>query len=123
MTQTAASSPATAALETRNLTIQFGGLKAVADFNLHVPDGSITGLIGPTGAGKTTVFNMLTGVYRPTSGEILANGKSLVGLKPYEITRRGLARTFQNIRLYKELALQRATCVDESPGLPRPKST
>jgi branched-chain amino acid transport system ATP-binding protein len=94
-----------AVLEARHLTMQFGGLKAVADLDLSIPEGSIFGLIGPNGAGKTTVFNMLTGVYEPTSGQVQAFGHNLVGLKPYEITRHGLARTFQNIRLFKDLSV------------------
>jgi branched-chain amino acid transport system ATP-binding protein len=93
------------ALKTQNLTIQFGGLKAVADLNLEIAEGSIFGLIGPNGAGKTTVFNLLTGVYQPTAGTIDGLGNNLVGKKPYEITRLGLARTFQNIRLFKEVSV------------------
>lgn len=94
-----------AILQVKNLSIQFGGLKAVADLDFEVNAGSITALIGPNGAGKTTVFNMLTGVYRPTSGEILFRDKSLLGKRPFEITRLGLARTFQNIRLFKDLTV------------------
>jgi branched-chain amino acid transport system ATP-binding protein len=85
--------------------MQFGGLKAVSDFNLEVPNGSIFGLIGPNGAGKTTLFNILTGIYQPTSGSVLAFGKEVTGKKPYQITQYGLARTFQNIRLFKELTV------------------
>lgn len=92
-------------LKIENLTIQFGGLKAVNDFQIQIQEGMIFGLIGPNGAGKTTVFNMLTGVYQPTSGTIEGFGKSIVGLKPYQITSRGLARTFQNIRLFKDLTV------------------
>lgn len=95
----------TFSLETRLLTMRFGGLKAVSELSLQIPPGAIFGLIGPNGAGKTTVFNLLTGVYRPTSGEILALGQNLVGKKPYEITRAGVARTFQNIRLFKDLSV------------------
>jgi branched-chain amino acid transport system ATP-binding protein len=95
----------TFALETRKLTMQFGGLKAVSELEIQVPTGMIFGLIGPNGAGKTTAFNMLTGVYQPTSGEVFGFGKSLVGLKPYKITGMGLARTFQNIRLFKDLSV------------------
>lgn len=94
-----------AVLELRDLTIQFGGLKAVADLNLDLADKIIFGLIGPNGAGKTTVFNMLTGVYQPTAGSIRAMNENLIGLKPYEITRKGIARTFQNIRLFKNLSV------------------
>src|SRR4051812_3565072 len=93
------------ALLINHLTIQFGGLKAVCELNLDVPEGSIFGLIGPNGAGKTTVFNMLTGVYRPTQGRIQAFAKDLVGRKPYEIAQLGVARTFQNIRLFKDLTV------------------
>ncbi|OFZ19506.1 MAG: hypothetical protein A2Z20_02970 [Bdellovibrionales bacterium RBG_16_40_8] len=88
-----------------NLSIQFGGLKAVSDFNLQVKHRQIYGLIGPNGAGKTTVFNMLTGVYQPTSGAIHAFQKNIVGQKTSAITSFGLARTFQNIRLFKELTV------------------
>src|SRR5690606_35722035 len=77
--------------------------KAVSELTLEIPRGVIFGLIGPNGAGKTTAFNMLTGVYRPTLGSITAFGKEVVGKKPYEITACGLARTFQNIRLFKDL--------------------
>lgn len=106
-------------LELSELTIQFGGLKAVANLNLKVPSGHIFGLIGPNGAGKTTVFNMLTGVYQPTSGSIQAYNQSLVGLKPYEITRRGLGRTFQNIRLFKDLSVETNLIIamDQDPHL------
>ncbi len=95
----------TTALSIKNLTIQFGGLKAVADLSLEIPQGMIFGLIGPNGAGKTTVFNMLTGVYQPTSGTMSSFGKNLIGYKPYQITKLGLARTFQNIRLFKDLSV------------------
>lgn len=97
--------PQELALNVRNLTLQFGGLKAVSDLNLALPKGGIFGLIGPNGAGKTTAFNMLTGVYKPTSGSIQAFGHPLVGLKPYQITQVGVARTFQNIRLFKNLSV------------------
>src|SRR5690349_12005807 len=100
--QSVNSSPA---LTARALTMQFGGLKAVSDLNLEIPKGMIFGLIGPNGAGKTTAFNMLTGVYQPTSGQIQALDQNLVGLKPYSITRLGVARTFQNIRLFKDLSV------------------
>lgn len=92
-----------AALAVRGLGIQFGGLKAVWDLSLDVESRSIFGLIGPNGAGKTTVFNMLTGVYQPTVGTITALGASVVGRKPHQITRLGVARTFQNVRLFKRL--------------------
>ncbi|MEW8959154.1 MAG: ABC transporter ATP-binding protein [Moorella sp. (in: firmicutes)] len=94
-----------ALLETRDLTISFGGLMAVANVNLAIERGELVGLIGPNGAGKTTVFNLLTGVYRPTRGEIVFNGRNIEGLKPYQITRQGIARTFQNIRLFGDLSV------------------
>src|SRR5213596_2150791 len=92
-------------LEAKNVTIRFGGLTAVADFNLTVEPHELVGLIGPNGAGKTTIFNILTGVYAPTEGEIVFDGQPTAGCKPYEITARGVARTFQNIRLFKELTV------------------
>lgn len=94
-----------ALLEAKNLSMQFGGIKAVTDLSFVVPEGSITACIGPNGAGKTTVFNMLTGVYEPTKGEVRFDGKSLNGLKPYHIAALGMARTFQNIRLFKQLSV------------------
>lgn len=89
-----------AALEVTKLGISFGGLRAVDDVSMRIEKGSLVGLIGPNGAGKTTVFNMLTGVYRPTDGGIRLDGENLVGKKPFEINRLGVARTFQNIRLF-----------------------
>ena len=90
-------------LQTRNLGISFGGLKAAQDVNLHIAPQALYGLIGPNGAGKTTVFNMLTGVYRPTTGSFLLDGEDLTGHNAIEINRRGIARTFQNIRLFSNL--------------------
>lgn len=98
--------PSGFALHANALTMQFGGLKAVSELTLQIPKGAIFGLIGPNGAGKTTAFNMLTGVYRPTLGTVEAFGHPLVGLKPYQITTYGVARTFQNIRLFKDLTVQ-----------------
>lgn len=92
-------------LEVKELTIEFGGLKAVDNFNIDICEGELMGLIGPNGAGKTTVFNMLTGVYQPTRGNIMLNGKNVIGLKPDEIVKVGAARTFQNIRLFKDLTV------------------
>src|SRR5215210_2744763 len=92
-------------LEARNVTIRFGGLTAVSDFNVSIEPHELVGLIGPNGAGKTTVFNMLTGVYAPTEGEIFVGGKPTAGCKPYDITALGVARTFQNIRIFKELTV------------------
>lgn len=87
-------------LETRNLTIRFGGLTAVDNFNIAIPAGSIVGLIGPNGAGKTTVFNMISGFYAPTEGRVFFTGRDITGMQPYEVCRAGIARTFQNIRLF-----------------------
>lgn len=92
-------------LEVKNITMQFGGLKAVDSLSFSIPKGQLAGLIGPNGAGKTTVFNMLTGVYQPTKGEILLNGQDICGKKPYEISHLGMTRTFQNIRLFKNLTV------------------
>lgn len=92
-------------LDAQNLTIKFGGLTAVSDFSLQIGENQLVGLIGPNGAGKTTVFNMLTGIYTPTSGRILFNGESIEGTKPYNITKKRIARTFQNIRLMKNLTV------------------
>ena len=92
-------------LETRNVTMRFGGLAAVKSLTMKVARGALYGLIGPNGAGKTTVFNVLTGVYRPTEGEIQFNGTRVEGKKPYEITKLGVARTFQNIRLFADMTV------------------
>lgn len=92
-------------LKATDISMVFGGLSAVSDLNLYIREGELLGLIGPNGAGKTTAFNLFTGVYRPTTGEITLRGKSIVGLAPYEITARGIARTFQNIRLFGELSV------------------
>ncbi|EAX46984.1 ABC transporter related [Thermosinus carboxydivorans Nor1] len=94
-----------ALLKTTKLTKVFGGLRAVSNVNLEIHPGELVGLIGPNGAGKTTVFNLLTGVYEPTEGEIEFDGKSVVGLRPFQITQRGIARTFQNIRLFADLTV------------------
>ena len=92
-------------LETENLGIAFGGLRALSDVTLEIGRGEIVGLIGPNGAGKTTVFNLLTDVYMPTEGTITLEGKSIVGKKTYQITRAGIARTFQDIRLFKDISV------------------
>ena len=92
-------------LETQHLGIRFGGLQAAEDVNIRLNDNEIVGLIGPNGAGKTTVFNMLTGVYLPTEGDITLMGRSIVGKKTYEIVTSGIARTFQNIRLFKSMTV------------------
>lgn len=92
-------------LETNNLTIKFGGLVALSKLNLWIEDGEIVSLIGPNGAGKTTVFNMITGVYAPTEGSILYYGQEIQGKRPDKITKLGLARTFQNIRLFSGMTV------------------
>ena len=94
-----------ALLDVTNLGISFGGLRPVDSFDIHIEKGQLYGLIGPNGAGKTTVFNMLTGVYKPTDGMIVLNGKNITGQKTTMINREGIARTFQNIRLFKELSV------------------
>lgn len=92
-------------LKTDKLTIKFGGLTAVSGLDLVINENEIIGLIGPNGAGKTTSFNMITGVYTPTSGKVIFEGKNIAGMKTHEITKLGIARTFQNIRLFKELTV------------------
>lgn len=92
-------------LEVNALSISFGGLRAVDDLNLTINKGELYGLIGPNGAGKTTAFNLLTGVYKPNQGKILLDGKDITGLPTIEINKAGIARTFQNIRLFKELSV------------------
>jgi branched-chain amino acid transport system ATP-binding protein len=94
-----------AALDIKNVSIAFGGLKAVSDFSLALPPGGLYGLIGPNGAGKTTVFNLLTGVYKPDTGSVSLAGTRIDGKKPNQIARAGMARTFQNIRLFGELSV------------------
>ena len=94
-----------AMLEVTSLGISFGGLRAVDELSMKIEKGGLVGLIGPNGAGKTTVFNMLTGVYRPTDGGIRLDGQNLIGKKPHEICKMGVARTFQNIRLFSELSV------------------
>jgi branched-chain amino acid transport system ATP-binding protein len=92
-------------LDISNLSIEFGGLKALEDFNFSLDQGELVGLIGPNGAGKTTVFNIVTGVYRPTRGDVRLGDHSIVGKKPFSINRLGIARTFQNIRLFGNLSV------------------
>ncbi len=94
-----------AMLDVKNLSISFGGLKAVDDFHMAIEKGQLYGLIGPNGAGKTTVFNLLTGVYKPDSGSIELDGMNITGRKTTDINQAGVARTFQNIRLFKELSV------------------
>src|SRR5947209_390950 len=102
MSDTAATPPL---LHLERCTIRFGGLTAVSAFDLQVGPNELVGLIGPNGAGKTTAFNLITGVYQPTEGNIFFNGQSLLKLKPHQITSRGVARTFQNIRLFASMTV------------------
>ncbi len=92
-------------LKTDSVTMQFGGLTAVSDLNLEIRKNEIIGLIGPNGAGKTTAFNMITGVYKPSEGKVLFKGSDITGLKAHTITNKGIARTFQNIRLFKDMTV------------------
>jgi len=94
-----------AILDVKNLSISFGGLRAVDNFEIDILENELVGLIGPNGAGKTTIFNLLTGVYKPSEGEILLNGKSTLQKKPNEIVMLGSSRTFQNIRLFKSMSV------------------
>jgi branched-chain amino acid transport system ATP-binding protein len=94
-----------AILDVRGIGLSFGGLRAVSDFSLALEQGALEGLIGPNGAGKTTIFNLLTGVYRPQTGGIQLEGRDIVGLKPFQIAAAGMARTFQNIRLFGHLSV------------------
>ena len=91
-------------LHVDNVTMQFGGVTALSEVSLTINEGEILGLIGPNGAGKTTLFNVVTGVYSPTKGDVRFAGDSIVGMKRYEITKKGIARTFQNIRLFQEMS-------------------
>ena len=92
-------------LKVNNASMIFGGLRAVSNLTMQIDEGELIGLIGPNGAGKTTAFNMLTGVYEPSEGEITFNGQRINGKKPYQVTQMGIARTFQNIRLFSELSV------------------
>ena len=92
-------------LSAKNISITFGALKAVTDFNLEIKENELVGLIGPNGAGKTTVFNIITGVYSPTSGEYYFNGEPVTKTPTYKLVKKGLARTFQNIRLFKNMSV------------------
>ena len=94
-----------AMLEVKNLSISFGGLRAVDSFDLKIEKGMLYGLIGPNGAGKTTVFNLLTGVYKPNEGVVRLDGQDITGKSITDINKAGIARTFQNIRLFKELSV------------------
>jgi branched-chain amino acid transport system ATP-binding protein len=94
-----------AILEITNLNKMFGGVQAVSDFNLSLDEGRIEAIIGPNGAGKTTIFNLITNIYKPTQGEISFRGKRITGLQPYQVAQMGIARTFQNIRLFPEFSI------------------
>ena len=113
----------TPVLRCQHLGIQFGGLKAVDDFNLEIGESELVGLIGPNGAGKTTVFNLITGVYKPTEGSFYLNGERMNGKKTHQIVHAGIARTFQNIRLFKKMTVLenvKAAMLEELPyGMPQ----
>ncbi|MGD8244738.1 MAG: ABC transporter ATP-binding protein [Anaerolineae bacterium] len=98
-------------LQIKGLTHFFGGLRAVYDYNLDLEEGELVGLIGPNGAGKTTIFNLVTGAYQPTEGKAQLNGDNIVGLRPHQITAKGIARTFQTIRLWNELTVLDNICI------------
>jgi len=100
-----------ALLHLDHVTMQFGGLKAVADLTLEIGQGELFGLIGPNGAGKTTVFNVVTGVYAPTAGQVRFEGRGIGGMKPHAIARRGITRTFQNIRLFGSRCCRDNVCI------------
>jgi ABC-type branched-subunit amino acid transport system ATPase component len=117
-------------LELRGIDKAFGGLAVVSDLDLRVDEGEIVSVIGPNGAGKTTLFNLITGIYRPDAGDILLDGRSLIGLPPHEITNRGVARTFQTLRLFLNMTVKenvmavqygrtKATVVESILRLPR----
>jgi branched-chain amino acid transport system ATP-binding protein len=112
-------------LDARSCTMQFGGLVALKDFSLQVSKGDLKGLIGPNGAGKTTAFNVLTGVYVPTTGDVIVDGVRVNGRVPHQINRAGLARTFQNIRLFKDLTaldnVKVGCLMDTTPLFPKSK--
>jgi len=94
-----------ALLRVEKMTHRFGGLRAVSDFNVEVPEGAIYGLIGPNGSGKTTTFNLITGIYVPSEGKVLFEGKEITGKKPFKIVQSGVARTFQNLRIFGSLSV------------------
>ncbi len=102
-----------AILELKNINHYFGGLHAVTDFSLSVEEGELIGLIGPNGAGKTTIFNLVSGFYKPSEGDIAFCGKSISGLKPHEVTGLGIARTFQNIRLWNSMTVLENLCISQ----------
>ena len=93
-------------LELQDVSLSFGGLKVVDGLDLHVKEGEIVSVIGPNGAGKTTLFNLITGIFRPDAGDIVLDGRSIVGLYPHQITSRGVARTFQTLRLFLNMTVK-----------------
>jgi len=106
-----------ALLEIRKLTCRFGGLTAVKDFDLDLREGQLLGLIGPNGAGKTTIFNLVSGFYQPSAGEIVFRGTATPGLRPHAVTALGMARTFQNIRMWGTLTVRQNLCVSQHAHL------
>jgi ABC-type branched-subunit amino acid transport system ATPase component len=117
-------------LELHGVSMAFGGLQVISDLDLHVDEGEIVSVIGPNGAGKTTLFNLITGIYRPTKGDIQFAGESIVGLPPYQITNKGIARTFQTLRLFLNMTVKenvmsaayghtRSTVIESMLRLPR----
>lgn len=106
-----------ALLEVREVSHFFGGLRAIYNFSMTLHGGELLGLIGPNGAGKTTVFNVVSGFYRPTEGQVLFEGKSLAGLMPHQVTGLGMARTFQNIRLWNSLTVLENLCISQHYSL------
>ena len=111
--QTPPPSPGRRLLDIRKLSVTFGGLHALKDLDFHVDEGEIVGVIGPNGAGKTTFFNMISGMITPTSGEIVFEGESLIGLDPNQVTQRGIARTFQNVRLFANMTIAENVMVSQ----------
>jgi ABC-type branched-subunit amino acid transport system ATPase component len=93
-------------LELRGVSLSFGGLRVLDQLDLHVDEGEIVSVIGPNGAGKTTLFNLITGIYRPQAGDIVFDGQSIVGLEPHQISRRGISRTFQTLRLFLNMSVK-----------------
>ncbi|MFH1077301.1 MAG: ABC transporter ATP-binding protein, partial [Pseudomonadota bacterium] len=104
-------------LELKKVSLSFGGLQAVSGVNITVDKGEVLGLIGPNGAGKTSIFNLISGFYRPSAGEILFQGKSIVGMRPSQVAACGIARTFQNIRLWNNMTVKENLCVSQQPRL------
>ena len=106
-----------AMLEIEHLSISFGGLKAVSDFDMAMEQGEIRGLIGPNGSGKTTLFNLVTGFYTPQEGKVLFRGEDIAGLKPHQIAAKGIARTFQNVQIFSGMSVAENIQVGHHMGL------